>query len=304
MSESNRIPLAPYELRALGMRLLRTCWLPSLIVMLLALLPVLAGLAVLHFGPTSATAALEEFTTAAVEGLAIRQMNASSPAPGTQIAAILVEMLLTLLLTPVFTLGLYKALLGQLRGKGCTARCLLSGFKRWKTAIALDFLTGLRVLGYMILGGLAVLLLRFIPILGPLVGALGYMVLIYWATLRYLLGPAHLADDADHLCSATDCLDYSVADANNFGVTSLLNVVWPMYIPSILSSLLMELFSASPACTILAGLLTGVSTILQVACCAAVYAYLRQVNLTEDEAIPAGLARARALAAGEEYTEE
>jgi len=295
MSEITRTLPSPAELRTQGFRLLRACWLPILTGALLAVLPTLLGDLVLHLSPADPTT---------LEDLAAMMSGRPYTVPAL-IASIVIELGGLLLFSPAVLLGLYKGLLGHLRGERCTLACLISGFSRWKTAVALELLTGMRILGYLILGSIGQYLLGFIPVLGGIVGGIGYIVLVWWATWRYALSDCHLADDAEPTCTASDCLDYSIADVKLFSITGLIEVIWPSLLPSFISNLLTRFLPASLELTLATCALQMAVHAFTVVGCIAVYAGLRTAYRTaKDEPIPEGLARARALASGVESPEE
>ncbi len=295
MSENTRMLPTPAELRAHGLRLLWECALPILTGALLAVLPTLLGDLVLHLSPADPTT---------LEDLAAMMSGRPYTVPAL-IASIVIELGGLLLFSPAVLLGLYKGLLGHLRGERCTLACLVSGFSRWKTAVALELLTGLRILGYLILGSIGQYLLGFIPVLGGIVGGIGYIVLVWWATMRYALSDCHLADDDEHTFTASDCLDYSIADVNQFSVTGLIEVIWPSLLPSFVSNLLARFLPVSLELTLATCALQMAVYTFTIVGCTAVYASLHcMYRDAEDEPVPTGLARARALAAGEEYTED
>ena len=295
MSEITRTLPSPAELRTQGFRLLQACWLPILTGALLAVLPTLLGDLVLHLSPADPTT---------LEDLAAMMSGRPYTVPAL-IASIVIELGGLLLFSPAVLLGLYKGLLGHLRGERCTLACLVSGFSRWKTAVALEFLTGMRILGYLILGSIGQYLLGFIPVLGGIVGGIGYIVLVWWATWRYALSDCHLADDAEPTCTASDCLDYSIADVKLFSITGLIEVIWPSLLPSFVSNLLTRFLPVSLELTLATCALQMAVYAFTITGCTAVYAGLRSMHpAAEEEPVSDGLARARALAASVEYTED
>ena len=295
MSETIRTPMTPAELRSRGMELLRECWLPVLVTLALLLLPTLGSAALLYTGTPGAPATLED--------LAFLSLNDSgTPSTGRIIASVVVDLAGSLLLAPVLLLGLNKGLLNRLRGTKCTLRCLFAGISRWKTAVALEVLTLLRIIGYLLVGGFARGLVSAIPVLGPIVGAIGFVVFTYWVMLRYMLADVHLADDDEHGCTASDCLDYSIADVYSFTPTRLLQTLWPALLPALACNVLTEFLPMSAPLFAATCAMELLSSALSVVFCLSVYAYLHQTPLPAEPPVPAGLSRARALAAGEDVS--
>ena len=286
--------LTPADLRSKAIALMRECCLPILTALLLACLPTIIANLILYLSP-SAPATLESSIT----------QTGGQTTWGALITSICVELLGTLLLSPILVLGLQKGLLAHARGEKCTLRCICDGLPRWKTAIALEFLIGLRMLGYLFLGSIAAFLLSFIPILGAIAAIIGLLVLSWWVTMRYALARCHLADDAEEICTASSCLDYSVADAKSFSIIGLIEVIWPGLLIEFISSLLSEFLAASLGLSILTAALNVLASAVYITGFTVIYLYLHDTFVAEgEETNDPGLARARALAAGEEYAED
>lgn len=287
--------LKPADFRRRAWRLMLECWLPMLVTLLLAGIPTLISSLILYLSPSD---------TATLEGLAVTQSGGQANW-GPLLISIGVELLGSLMLSPILMLGLQHGLLMHIRGEKCTLTCIGDGFRRWKTAIALELLTSLRIIGYLILGSVASFLLSFIPFLGTLASVIGMFVLSWWVTMRYALARCHLADDAEGICSASSCLDYSIADANSFSVTGLIEVIWPALLPAFISRLVTKFMAASLGLNFFTAALELLESAIYITGFTVVYLSLRDAFAAEDkETIDPGLARARALAAGEEYTEE
>ncbi len=284
---SEKITLTPVEIRRRGFRLFRECWKPILLTLLLVNVLSIVTYFVLQPVP---------YTTGTGILTYIPRVN------------LIVGLVLTLIdscvVYPILMQCLFRGMLSHQRGNGCTARTYLHGMKRWKTAIALDFWVNLRIIGYLILGFIGLWLLCYIPILGPIGGCTGYIVLIYWAVLRYLGARLHLADDADKQLNSFDCIHYSIGDAETYSITGLFKTLWPTYLPVLIGNLLTKFLPGSLLFSVIDVLLSALSTMLQAACCTVIYLYLRNeyqvVKDAEAERISEGLARARALAAGED----
>lgn len=276
------------ELRHQGMKLLKECWKPVLAVLLLTNLLSIISHVIMQPVP------VEPGDTISLSAL---QAGGEIPTVNVVIGVAL-QLIEAFILLPLLMLGLYKGLLSHLRGNGCTLPIMASTAKRWRTAIALDFLIFLRILGYELLGILAVVLLSFIPILGPLGAAIGYVVLMYWVALRYFCAQIHLADDAECQLNATDCITYSLHDAEMYSISGVFKTLWPAFLPATFASLLTEFLPASLAVSIISVVLNALSAVMKAAYCVAIYAHLRTDLQSSQEALPEneGLARARALA--------
>lgn len=288
MSEATRTPIIYAEVRQRGMQLLRECWKPLLVTLLLTnVLSVIAQI-IMQPVPVAANEAVS------LVGLT----NGSNIPTGCLVASIAMQLIEVLVLWPVLLQGLYKRLLCRLRGEECSLHVIASSLKRWKTAIALDFQVSLRILGYQLLGVIGIFLLSFIPILGPLGAAIGYVVLMYWVTLRYFDARIHLADDADRQLNSTDCIAYSLHDAEMYSIPSLFKTLWPAFVPVILGSLLAKLLPASPLVSGAELALGMLSSAMQAAICTVIYARLQtdKPAVQDDVNESPGLARARALA--------
>ncbi len=293
---SEKITLTPAEIRRRGFRLFRECWKPILLTLLLTnVLSIISNLLFPLVTYANGTAVPLGSLTYSQRG-EISKVN------------LIVVLVLTLMegfiVQPILMQGLFRGLLSHQRGSGCTARTYLHGMKRWKTAIALDFWVNLRVIGYLILGVIGFELLSFIPILGPIGASIGFIVLVFWATMRYFDAGLHLADDADNQLNAFDCIHYSIGDAEMYSVSGLFKTLWPTYLPALVGNLLTEFLPETLLVSGIDMLLSTLSTMMQAACCTAIYLYLRSeyqaVKDAEAARVSEGLARARALAAGEE----
>lgn len=290
---SEKITLTPAEIRRRGFRLFRECWKPMLLTLLLTNVLSVVAYFVLQPVPYA------EGTAVPLDSLAVNQQGEISKA--NLIVGLVLTFMEGFVVQPILMQGLFRALLSHHRGSGCTARAYLHGMKRWKTAIALDFWVVLRVMGYLVLGGIGVWLLCFIPILGPIGASIGYAVLTYWAGMRYFDARLHLADDSDNQLNAFDCIHYSIGDAEMYSISGLFKTLWPTYLPALVGNLLTEFLPETLLVSGIHTLLSELSTMMQTACCTAIYLYLRSeyqaVKDAEAARLSEGRARARALAA-------
>ncbi len=292
---SEKITLTPAEIRRRGFRLFLECWKPILLTLLLTNVLSIVSYFVFRLGP---------YADGPIPLGGIWQSQAASPTANNLILGLVLILMEGIIVQPILMQGLFRGLLSHQRGRGFTARTYLHGMKRWKTAIALDFWVVLRVMGYLILGWIGVWLLCYIPILGPIGGCTGYIVLLFWAVMRYFDARLHLADDADKQLNSFDCIHYSIGDAETYSITGLFKTLWPTYLPVLIGNLLTEFLPGSLLVSVIDVLLSALSTMMQAACCTVIYLYLRNeyqvVKDAEAERISEGLARARALAAGED----
>lgn len=275
--------------RQRGIQLLRQCWKPVFVILLLTNVMSVIAQIIMQPVPVAANEAVS------LVGLT----NGGDIPTGCLVAGIAMQLIEALVLRPVLLQGLYKSLLCRLRGEECSLHVIASSLKRWKTAIALDFQVSLRMLGYQLLGVIGIFLLSFIPILGPLGAAIGYVVLMYWVVLRYFDARIHLADDADRQLNSTDCIAYSLHDAEMYSIPGLFKTLWPTFIPAIFGSMLTEFLPASLTLACIEILLSMLSAAMQAVICTEIYARLQpDKQLAQDNANESpGLARARALAA-------
>lgn len=128
---------SPAGIRKRAMKLMRECW-----KVILTTSVILIALSVISICVTNLVPLIPD-----QNGYLTRQ--------STQLRS-LVYLLLTfvtdLICQPILILGLYTALLARLRGNVSTASACLHGMKRWRTAIWLNLLIGLRMLGYLLAG--------------------------------------------------------------------------------------------------------------------------------------------------------
>lgn len=276
---------APSEMRRQALKLMRECW-----KVILTTSVILIALSVISICVTNLVPLIPD-----QNGYITRQ--------STQLRS-LVYFLLTfvtdLICQPILILGLYTALLARLRGNVSTTSACLHGMKRWRTAIWLNLLIGLRMLGYLLAGLVGMFVLSLIPILGALAGSIGFVVLLYWVELRYSLAPLHLAEDGDdRLLSASDCIPYALQDAAAFTVGGMLKVLWPSFLLFVVCSLLGKCCPDSWAISCARIAVSYIAKALMFACLTVIYQHLRD-SKPQDAAPSEGALRARALAAGGE----
>ncbi|MGN0753030.1 MAG: hypothetical protein ACI4ME_01125 [Aristaeellaceae bacterium] len=276
---------APSEMRGQALQLLRKCWKVILITSVILIALSVISICVTNLIPV------------------IPDQNGYITRQSTQLRS-LVDLLLTFvtdhICQPILMLGLYTVLLYHLRGNGTTATTCLHGMKRWNTAIWLDILIGLRMLGYLLAGLVGMFVLSLIPILGALAGSIGFVVLIYWVELRYSHAPLHLAEDGDdRLLRASDCIHDAIQDAETFTVSRLFKVLWPAFLLAIVSDVLGKWLPDSLPLTCVCIVLSYAALAIQTTCLTVVFQHLRDDN-PQDAAPSEGELRARALAAGGE----
>lgn len=293
---SEKVTLTPAEIRRHGFRLFLECWKPILLTLLLTnVLSVVA-----HFVLQPVPYA--PWTAAPMDNM-IYSPQWEIPRVNL-IVGVVLTLMKSFVVYPILMQGLFRVLLSHQHGSGYTARTYLDGMKRWTTAIALDFLIYLRGHCYLALGKMGFEILSFIPILGPICGGIGCIVLVFWAAIRYFDADIHLADDADNQLNAFNCIDYSIGDAEMYSISGLFRTLWPTFVPAFVANLMTQYLPASLLVSVIDMLLSTLSAMMLAACCTAIYLYLRSeyqaVKDAEAVRLSEGRARARALAAGEE----
>lgn len=298
-----------------ALELVRKCWLPLLITVILVFLPSVAAMVITWEGEAVALAAQEasvakfddppstptSWVTQITAERATQEAYDAAFRPYS-LAALGAE-LIGWVYTPWLTLRLYNGLLEALRGGKCTLRCLVSARSRWKTALWLNILTalftgGAALAGTVLIAGLSAVL----SVIGSIIGLIVFVVGMYWVELHLLVTESHLADDADVELTATDCIRYSWRDMKEYGLFSALCVVWPMLLVQEFFSLMGDFVSASHALDVVHLLAQMLCTALTYAACAGIYDEIRHTPEAgaSNGASADGLARARALASGED----
>ncbi len=214
--------------------------------------------------------------------------------------------LLDMLVTAMLLVGLYTGLLMQRRTGECSLHCLRIGFSRWKTAAWLSIRVNVSILGWG--------LLAFIPcaILANALGDVGEILTLVilllvqlWAQCHYALTYVHMAEDPENQLTTTAYIDSAVEDMNFFTVRGLLRTAWPAYalltvqlILGVAGAVLPMLAIPVNIFTLVGNFLTPMLLHTSYVC---IYDELRAVRQAQEAP---GAARARALASGDEYTEE
>ena len=201
-------------------------------------------------------------------------------------------------------LGLNRGLLRALRGGECMASDLLDGRRGYRRALWTDVVVFLRVLGYILLAGLAMgLLSAALGGVGTVIGAIGMLIFAVWLAMRYMLVELHVADDAEGAFSASDFIRSSVEDVKYFSIWRIIGVLWPFWLaglafglPSVLAELVPSMGIAVMITDLVYALLAGVLTPVLTVCIYEAIRYELNDRLHEND----GAARARALAAGED----
>lgn len=211
------------------------------------------------------------------------------------------------LFSGIIAVGLCHGLLNALRSGESTPHCLMQGWSRASTACWMAVQTLLRVLGWMLLPMLVSLSLSYV--FGDWFEIPGTLLIVavgLWASLHYALAEVHLADDADRIRTARECLRMAVDDADAFGVWQMCKVLWPVALPFVLHVTVTTAAAFIPALDIPARVLQVLCNLLilalEYACFVCIYDEMRQRIRAAEEAVPPdeGLARARALAANDE----
>lgn len=202
-------------------------------------------------------------------------------------------------------LGLNRGLLKALRGGECTTADLLGGRRGYRRALWTDVVVFLRMIGYILLAGLAMgLLSAVLGGVGTIIGAIGMLIFAFWIAMRYMLTDLHVADDAEGAFSASDYIRSSVEDVKYFSMWRIIGVLWPFWLaglalglPTILSEYFPAVATAALMTDLVYALLAGMIAPVLMAC---IYEAIRD-ELNAPAPQPSdGAARARALAAGED----
>ncbi len=294
-----------------ALELVRRCFLPILVAVILTNIPSVFSMLIEWEGRTAAAAAeeaaLAEYLPEAEDFAAQRAAQSLADDAYAEayqpykVAAACVE-LVVWLYAPWMILGLYRGLLEALRGGECRLRCLFSAVARWKTALWLAILTGLctaaaSIAGTILMAGLSAVL----SIVGVIIGFITFVVGMYWVSLRLLAAEGCLADDDTEDCTAMDCIRFSWREMKEYGVFSALYVLWPVYLLTEVASLLADRLTPLPALDVILLLVEMLCLAVGYAATAGIYEEIRRhaAGKPADDAVSEGLARARALAAGE-----
>ena len=291
--------------------LVKKCYLPILVAVILTNIPSVFSMLLEWEGRTAAAAAedaalaeslpeAEDFAAQRAAQSLADDAYAEAYQP-YRVAAACVE-LVVWLYAPWMILGLYKGLLSALRGGECRLGCLFSAASRWKTALWLAILTGLctaaaSIAGTILMAGLSAVL----SIVGVIIGFIAFVVAMYWVSIRLLVTECYLADDDTGDCTATDCIRYSWQDMKEYGIFSALYVLWPVYLLTEVASLLADRLTPLPALDVILLLVEMLCLAVVYAATAGIYEEIRRhaAGKPADDAVSEGLARARALASGE-----
>lgn len=321
MYESARTPVKPRDIRRRAYALMRQCWLTLLIAsVLMSMLPWVKtaveahGQRLAREAASAATAAyLAEHPVTDDRADSIGYMAYRRAEDAYDDALRPWELLangidfLDTLFSGIIAVGLCHGLLNALRSGESTPHCLMQGWSRASTACWMAVQTLLRVLGWMLLPMLVSLSLSYV--LGDWFEIPGTLLIVavgLWASLHYALAEVHLADDADRIHTARECLRMAVDDADAFGVWQMCKVLWPMALPFALHVTVTTAAAFVPVLDIPALVLQVLCTLLilalEYACFVCIYDEMRQRIRAAEEAVPPneGLARARALAANDE----
>lgn len=326
MSETRYGPRTPADIRRRGFELLRRCWTTLLIAALLTSVLDWVGTALELHGAQQARQASDAVLAAFYaenpapedpeayaewayfkEYFAKRDAEDAAEAIEARWALVIGTLsIVNVLLSAVVNLGLYRGLLGAVRGSECRPAALLSGMKHKGRAMGLSLALMLRTFGWTLLCLIPGVVLAFIgSTVGLIFGVIVMLVLLLWITLRYSLAEIHLADDPDCRSTTSDCLRNSIEDVRYFSIPGMLLLLWPMLltglimaIPAIAAGFVPGLTALSVGCDVIWTLIAGCVYPVLLVC---MYDEIRQSHSAQAaQEHSDGALRARALAAGED----
>lgn len=238
--------LTPAQLRQKAFALLRQCWKPLLIAALLTTLLSSCGSLAIRYGQTM---------PARIEQAVFAEFEADNPRPADPAALKNWESeriahayfscadirgeqaeqrwrfigygidLAAGLVSAVILTGLYRRLLGALRGSGEPVG-LFEGLRRWKTAVWLKLRVNICLLGWLLLPLLpAVMLSTYWGAAGQVMATFLLMAVVCWGRMYYALALPRLADGG---VTASECLAHNAADVRFFTVGGMARVAWPV----------------------------------------------------------------------------
>lgn len=318
--------LKPADFRRQAYSLIRQCWKLLLVAILLMSVIGWAGQALEHYGDGIARKAYDAHMEA---------FYAENPRPADEDEAIMWAYfdewlaqrdaeklydkaflpwkiggyaidLLNMLVTAMLLVGLYTGLLMQRRTGECSLHCLRIGFSRWKTAAWLSIRVNVSILGWGLLALIpCVMLANALGDVGEILVLVILLLVQLWAQCHYALTYVHMAEDPENQLTTTAYIDSAVEGMNFFTVRGLLRTAWPAYvlmtvqlILSVAGALLPVLAIPVNIFTLVGNFLTPMLLHTSYVC---IYDELRAFRQAQEAP---GAARARALAAGEEFTEE
>lgn len=326
---SETIRLKPADFRRQAFSLMRRCWKLLLIAALLMCLIDWAGQGLEHHGEGLAQAAYDESMAnfyaehprpedeqEAIEWAYFAEWLAKRDAEERydevflpwKLCGYAID-LLDCIFSAVILVGLYAGLLMQRRTGEYSLHCLRIGFTRWKTAAWLAIRVALNILGWGLLALLPCLVLG--NVLGSVADILAIIIVFgvaLWAECHYALAFVHIAEDTDSRFTVSDYIRYAVDDMNFFTVRGMLRTAWPVYAlmaaDFALGVAAVFLPSLAIPATIFDLVISVLCPMMLDACYTCVYEELRQQRKQKSDAAAPGAARARALAAGQDSTEE
>lgn len=238
--------LTPTQLRRKAYALMQQCWLPLLIAALLTTLLFSCGELAIRYGQN---------LPARIEAAVFAEFEAENPRPADsaalknweseriahayfscadirgeqaeqrwQLIGYGVELAAGLVSAVILT-GLYRGLLGALRGSGEPIR-ILGGFRRWKAALWLKLRVNICLLGWLLIPLLpAVMLSAYWGAAGQVMATVMLMAVVCWGRMYYALALPRLADGG---ITASECLAHNAADVRFFTVGGMARTAWPV----------------------------------------------------------------------------
>lgn len=324
MSEETRIPRSSADVRNQAFRLIRTCWLPLLLALMLMQIPawinngirqqqkaagqqahqaLMADFYAKNPAPEDPDELIEWHYFDEYLALSVAQDKQEEAQRPYHFASLGMQ-LLDFLIRGVLLTGLYRILLKAHRGEAFRLRDLFHWLLHPLRPLGMSLQILLRMTGYLLLGLIGALLLgRFLGNFGAGVGVLALLVLVIWVEWRYSLASAHLSDDAAREFTPGDCIRASIRDFTDFGPGAFVAVIWPA-LAIVGADLVLNLAGLAVPALAKAGavidpICTFLSWGLQYAFFTCIYEEMRQrfVSRSAHEPVNPGLERARQLAA-------
>lgn len=293
--------------------LLRACWKPILLALLIVTLLDIAALGVDWAGREAAKRAIADMPLDAVPvsihdlldyyyGLSAADQAARDAYQPYGTVRSILRLINRMLVSPIVLVGLYSGLLAAQRGGECSLRSLAKGLPRWGRVIWLGFLTAL-ITGLVRFAGNAVTtaLGDTLYLFGIILGTIVWLVVQVFVEMRLSLSMVALADGLDDPSAATTAWQSICASWHAVGqytILAMLVTLWPVLLVTNFAPLVHDWLPASPWWDAAKLALECAALALHACCCVCIY---EEANApTAQDGSEAGRARARALSAGED----
>ena len=296
-----------------ALALLRRCWKPILLALLITTLLDVAALGVSWAGVSAADCAIADMPLAAEPGsleemLAyFNDLNAAKAAAldafrPYRIVRVILKLINNLLVSPIVLVGLYSGLLTAQRGGACSLRSLAKGLPCWGRVLWLGFLTSL-ITGVIRYAGNAMTttLGDTMNMFGIILGTIVWLIVQIFVEMRLCLAKVALGDgliDPAAPTTAGQCIRASWDAVRQYSIFAMLVTLWPVLLVAGIASLVHSWLPASPWWD--AALLALEFGAMAVYVCCTVCIYEEANSPQEQDGSEEGRARAKALAAGEE----